>query len=164
MTYDPHNQSAESIDQVRRTRLARSESRPSSKLRRSTTEDRKALTRASGRLRTAAWRCDLDTKRRPESDVVGLALLTAVATWPKGLSFDPASIAIVVAAFDDLMPADSIDARSSRFSNGSGKICMFRRITARRTIIVDEFRFTALDCPSSAPSPYLSKMRVVNDV
>jgi hypothetical protein len=103
MTYDPHNQSAESIDQVRRTRLARSESRPSSKLRRSTTEDRKALTRASGRLRTAAWRCDLDTKRRPESDVVGLALLTAVATWPKGLSFDPASIAIVVAAFDDLI-------------------------------------------------------------
>jgi IS5 family transposase len=100
---DPYPQSPESIDHVRRTRLARAESRPSSKLRPITPEDRKPLQRASGRLRTAAWRCNLDRARRPESDVVGLALLAAVATWPKQSSFDPASVGIVSAAFGDLI-------------------------------------------------------------
>jgi hypothetical protein len=103
MTYDPHHQSPESIDHVRRTRMDRSPSRPSSKLRRTPTEDRKPLQRASGRLRTAAWRCGLDTKRRPESDVVGLALLSAVATQSRDVGFDPASVRIVAAAFDDLI-------------------------------------------------------------
>jgi hypothetical protein len=103
MTYLDRNQSPEHIDQVRRTFLERSASRPSSKLRRSPTDDQKAHQRASGRLRTAAWRCTLDAKRRPESDVVGLALLSAVAKWPKGASFDPASVGIVAAAFDDLI-------------------------------------------------------------
>jgi hypothetical protein len=32
-----------------------------------------------------------------------MALLAAVATWPKGSSFDPASVGIVAAAFDDLV-------------------------------------------------------------
>src|ERR1700688_2988138 len=99
MTYLAPNQSPEHIDQVRRTYLERSASRPSSKLPRSPTEDRKAHQRASGRLRTAAWRCTLDAKRRPESDVVGLALLSAVAKWQKGTPFDPASIGVVAAAF-----------------------------------------------------------------
>jgi hypothetical protein len=100
--FDP-NQSPEHLDQVRRTYLERSASRPSSKLRRSPTEDEKSHQRASGRLRTAAWRSTLDARKRPESDVVGLSLLSAVAKWPKGSSFDPASIGIVAAAFDDLI-------------------------------------------------------------
>ena len=102
MTYLDPRQSPEHLDQVHRTYLERSASRPSSKLRQST-EDRKAHRRASGRLRTAAWRCALDTKRRPESDVVGLALLSAVAKWQKGTPFDPESIGVVAAAFDDLI-------------------------------------------------------------
>jgi hypothetical protein len=103
MTHIDPNQTPEHLDQVRRTYLGRATGRPVSKLRRSPAEDRKPLQRASGRLRTAAWRCSLDAKRRPESDVLGLALLSAVATWPKGSSFDPASVGIVAAAFDDLI-------------------------------------------------------------
>jgi hypothetical protein len=102
-TLDPHHQSPEHIDQVRRSYLERSASRPVSKLHRSPTEDRKAHHRASGRLRTAAWRCGLDARKRPESDVVGLSLLSAVAKWPRGSSFDLASVGIVAAAFDDLI-------------------------------------------------------------
>jgi hypothetical protein len=104
VTYlDPYHQSAESIDQVRRTLLERSGSRPVSKLRGPAPENAKPRQRALGRLRTAAWRCSLDTKRRPESDVVGLALLAAVATQDKTIGFDPASARIVGAALDDLI-------------------------------------------------------------
>jgi len=104
MSYlDPYQQSPETIDQVRRTHLERSASRPSSKLRRSTPEIAKPRQKALGRLRTAAWRCSLDAKRRPESDVVAMALLAAVATQSKDVGFDPASVRIVAAAFDDLI-------------------------------------------------------------
>jgi hypothetical protein len=103
MSHTDHTSDADHIDLVRRTHLERSTSRPNSKQRKSAPEDKKVSRRASGRLRTAAWRCSLDAKRRPESDVVGLALLSAVATWPTGTSFDPASIGIVSAAFNDLI-------------------------------------------------------------
>jgi len=104
MTYlDPHLQSAEHIDSVRRSHFERSTSRPRSKLGRISPDDRKSSRKASGRLRTAAWRCSLDAKRRPESDVIGLALLSAVATWPKGSSFEPESVGIVATAFRDLV-------------------------------------------------------------
>jgi hypothetical protein len=103
MTYlDPYQSDAE-LDSVRRSYFERSTSRPSSKLRRNPPDDRKPSRKASGRLRTAAWRCSLDAKRRPESDVIGLALLSAVATWPKGSSFDVESVGIVAAAFNDLI-------------------------------------------------------------
>jgi hypothetical protein len=103
MSYTNPNSDPEHIDSVRRSHFERAASRPVSKLRRSPTETQNASVRACGRLRTAAWRCSLDAKRRPESDVVGLALLSAIAKWPKGTSFDQASIGIVAAAFDDLI-------------------------------------------------------------
>jgi hypothetical protein len=101
-TLDP-NQSPEHLDHVRQTYLGRSTGRPSSKLHRSPTATSKPLQRARGRLRTAAWRLKLDAKRRPESDVIGSALLSAVATQPKGSIVDPASVKIISAAFEDLI-------------------------------------------------------------
>jgi hypothetical protein len=62
----------------------------------------KTRQRASGRLRTAVYRCNLDTKRKPESSVVGMALLAAVVTQANLKSFDAASVSIVTAAFADL--------------------------------------------------------------
>jgi hypothetical protein len=104
MTYlDPYQSSDAELDSVRRSHFERATSRPSSKLRRNPPDDRKPSRKASGRLRTAAWRCSLDAKRRPESDVIGLALLSAVATWPKGSSFDAESVGIIAAAFNDLI-------------------------------------------------------------
>jgi hypothetical protein len=99
---DPTIDTAETIDHVRRTAFQRSGSRPVGKLRRPAPESQKARTRASGRLRTAVYRCKLDTKRKPESSVVGMALLAAVVTQTSLKSFDAASVSIVTAAFADL--------------------------------------------------------------
>jgi hypothetical protein len=103
MTYlDPY-ESPEHLDAVRRTHFERSGSRPSAKLRRPAPELKKAHQRASGRLRTAAYRCSLDMKRKPESDVIGMALLVAVATRSSETGFDPVSAGIVSSAFSDLI-------------------------------------------------------------
>jgi hypothetical protein len=103
MSYTDSNPTAEHVDSVRRSHFERATSRPSSKLARSPVDERKPHQRASGRLRTAAWRCSLDAKRRPESDVVGLALLAAVATKAAGYTFDPDSVSIIADAFADLI-------------------------------------------------------------
>jgi hypothetical protein len=103
MTYiDPTIDTAEKIDHVRLTGFQRSGSRPVGKLRRPPSEMAKTRQRASGRLRTAVYRCNLDTKRKPESSVVGMALLAAVVTQASLKSFDAASVSIVTAAFADL--------------------------------------------------------------
>jgi hypothetical protein len=104
MTYlDSLDQDPRHIDSVRRSTFTRSESRPSSKLRQPSPEVAKALQQARGRLRQAAYRVSLDTKRRPEAAVVGMALLAAVATRTSESGFDPASVAIVSSAFADLV-------------------------------------------------------------
>jgi hypothetical protein len=103
MTYlNPHQSSPELIDHIRLTGFQRAGTRPSAKLRRPPSEPQKAHQRASGRLRTAVYRCELDKKRKPESSVVGMALLAAVVTQTSLKSFDAASVAIVTAAFADL--------------------------------------------------------------
>jgi hypothetical protein len=103
MTYiDLTIDTAETIDRVRLTSFQRSGSRPVGKLRRPPSETKKALTRASGRLRTAAYRINLDRNKKPESSVVGMALLAAVVTQTSLKSFDAASVSIVTAAFADL--------------------------------------------------------------
>jgi hypothetical protein len=103
MSYIDQNHAAEHLDSIRRSHFERSTSRPASKLAQSPKESQKAHQRASGRLRTAAWRCSLDARRRPESDVLGLALLAAVATMPSAGSLDAGSVAIVDRAFSDLI-------------------------------------------------------------
>ena len=123
MTYldpDPRH-----IDQVRRETFSRSPSRPDGKLRRSPTVDQKALQKARGRLRQAAYRCSLDTKRKPESAVVGMALLAAVAGRSAELGFDPDSAGIVSSAFADLV---------SRGYSRSEIEAVFRRI--RKSLVV----------------------------
>lgn len=103
MTYLDQEFDPAHIDSVRRTTFTRSPSRPSAKLRQPTPEDRKAVQRARGRLRQAAYRCALDTKRKPEASVVGMALLAAVATRSPEQGFDALSAGIVSSAFADLV-------------------------------------------------------------
>jgi hypothetical protein len=100
---DPTIDTIQTIDHVRLTGFQRSGSRPSGKLRRPPSETKKAFTRASGRLRTAAYRCNLDRQRKPESSVVAMALLAAVVTRTSSKTFDADSVAIVSAAFSDLI-------------------------------------------------------------
>lgn len=65
--------------------------------------EQKALQRARGRLRQAAYRCSLDQKRKPEASVVGMALLAAVATRSAEQGFDAFSAGIVSSAIADLV-------------------------------------------------------------
>ncbi|WP_159011758.1 hypothetical protein [Bradyrhizobium sp. S69] len=101
MTYLERS-SVEQIDHVRLTGFQRAGTRPSGKLRRPTPESAKARARASGRLRTAVYRCNLDRNKKPESSVVAMALLAAVVTQTSLKAFDAASVSIVTAAFADL--------------------------------------------------------------
>jgi hypothetical protein len=61
-----------------------------------------------------------------------------VAKWQKGSPFDPASIAIVVAAFDDLIERgfDRHEIELVFRPAGSDQSCMLRRMSPRRTITV----------------------------
>jgi hypothetical protein len=103
MSYiDPTIDSIQTIDNVRLTGFQRAGTRPSGKLRRPPSESTKALQRASGRLRQAAYRINLDRNKKPESNVVAMALLSAVVTQTSAKAFDAASVSIVTAAFADL--------------------------------------------------------------
>jgi hypothetical protein len=99
---DPTIDSIQTIDHVRLTGFQRAATRPCGKLRHPPSEMAKAHTRASGRLRTAAYRINLDRHKKPESSVVGMALLAAVVTQTSLKSFDAVSVSIVTAAFADL--------------------------------------------------------------
>jgi hypothetical protein len=102
--FDPTiDRSPEHLDSIRRTTFERSGTRPDGKLRRSAAETQKAYQRASGRLRQAAYRCSLDTKRKPESSVVAMALLAAAVTRLNLKQLDADSVSIITAAFSDLM-------------------------------------------------------------
>jgi hypothetical protein len=103
MVYVDQDLDPRHIDSVRLSTFTRSPSRPDGKLRRLPPETQKALTRARGRLRQAAYRCSLDAKRKPESNVVGMALLAAVATRSKEDGFDAFSSGIVSSALEDLV-------------------------------------------------------------
>jgi hypothetical protein len=103
MTYiDPTIDTIQTIDHVRLTGFQRAATRPSGKLRRPTQDSPKAHRLASGRLRTAAYRINLDRHKKPESNVVGMALLAAVVRQTSMKAFDAASVSIVTAAFADL--------------------------------------------------------------
>ena len=99
---DPTIDSPETIDRVRLTAFQRSGSRPSGKLRRPPSDTQKALQRASGRLRQANYRINLDRHKKPESSVVAMSLLAAVVTQTSAKAFDAVSVSIVTAAFADL--------------------------------------------------------------
>jgi hypothetical protein len=90
------------IDKSRRGHFERSSSRPSARTLPVAPKPDKATVRARGRLRMAAYRCNLDRRLAPESDVVGLALLAAVVK-SKNEDLDAGSVAIIAAAFDDLV-------------------------------------------------------------
>jgi hypothetical protein len=103
MTYiDPTIDTIQTIDHVRLTGFQRAATRPNGKLRRPPSEMAKAHQLASGRLRTAAYRINLDRHKKPESNVVGMALLAAVVTQTSLKAFDAMSVSIVTAAFADL--------------------------------------------------------------
>lgn len=90
------------IDRTRRSSFERSGSRPTSRTVPATPKASEDVRRARGRLRTASYRCSLDQRKAPESDVVGLALLAAVVT-SGAADIDAGSVRVVQAAFDDLI-------------------------------------------------------------
>jgi hypothetical protein len=90
------------IDKVRLSHFERAGSRPVSRSFKSPTPADKPLQKARGRLRQAAYRCSLDRKAAPESDMVGMSLLTAAVKMKKG-ELDAGSIRIITIAIDDLV-------------------------------------------------------------
>jgi hypothetical protein len=66
------------IDRVRRESFSRSHDRPSGRLSRRDKQPPEEK-RAKTRLRTAAWRKSLDTRKRPEAYTVAIAFLVSVA-------------------------------------------------------------------------------------
>ena len=89
------------IDRTRRSSFERG-SRPVSRTTPAKPPADPDVRRAQGRLRTAAYRCALDRRKAPESDVVGLAILAAAVTIEKD-AIDAGSLRIVQLAFDDLI-------------------------------------------------------------
>jgi hypothetical protein len=94
-------ETADTIDNVRRSSFERG-SRPVSRTVPVKPVTDPAVRLARGRLRTAAYRCSLDRRKAPESDVVGLALLAAVVTSTND-GIDAGSLRVVQFAFDDLI-------------------------------------------------------------
>lgn len=94
------NQIAE-LNHRRVTEFERSEHRPDSKT--APRRERMSLDekRARDRLRTASWRTENDQLKRPEANVIGMALLKAVCTASAG-DFDADSTSILSTALLDL--------------------------------------------------------------
>ncbi len=101
---DRMNQAAtpiQQLDDFRKANFARSESRPQAR----TTPKRRGtdpeVRKARDRLRTASWRAQQDSKRRPEAAVVAMALLKAVCLT-ESAAVDARSGMIISAAMIDL--------------------------------------------------------------
>jgi hypothetical protein len=89
------------LNHRRATEFERSEDRPDSRT--AAPGQRMSLDqkRARDRLRTASWRCQQDRLKRPEANVIAMALLKAVCT-ASAEGFDADSKAILGAALLDL--------------------------------------------------------------
>ena len=95
------------VAQIDETRVAehwRNPDRPDGqfvKKRRRHRQDPK-ITRAKTRVRTAVWRNGLDRLGRPEVNVIGMALVTSLATSPNLLDMTELEVRFIAAALADL--------------------------------------------------------------
>ena len=122
-----HNQeTVEQIDAARTAYFERLPDRPSGRVRppnRQSTE----LAKAKSRLRTAAWRSDLDKRKRPEGAAVAMQFLSSVVdvariTGREGLD----AFKMTDAAFEHAL--DALEQRG--FARAECK-AVFRRLTRR---------------------------------
>lgn len=72
-----NDRSVASIDAARKQYFTRSPDRPQGRVR-TRIRQSEEIKKAKSRLRTAAWRNDLDKRGRPESDTVALQLLVCL--------------------------------------------------------------------------------------
>jgi hypothetical protein len=89
------------IDQARQQYFARSPDRPQGRVR---TRSRKSeeIKKAESRLRTAAWRSQLDKLGRPESDTVAIQLLVCLIDVARESGFEVADLPETKKAFDKM--------------------------------------------------------------
>jgi hypothetical protein len=93
--------SVASIDADRAAYFTRSPDRPQARV---IARSRKApeIKKAESRLRTAAWRIDLDKRGRPESDTVAVTLLLCLIDVARESGHEVADMPEVKKAFDKL--------------------------------------------------------------
>ena len=94
-------QTVDQIDEVRKAYFERSPDRPQGRVR---TRSRKPaeILKAESRLRTAAWRADLDKRGRPESNQVALQLLVCLIHVARESDHEVADLPETKRAFDKL--------------------------------------------------------------
>lgn len=94
-------QTVEQIDEVRREYFERSLDRPQGRVR-ALSRQPVELVKAKSRLRTAAWRADLDKRGRPESYQVALQLLVCLIHVARESGFEVADLPETQAAFEKM--------------------------------------------------------------
>jgi hypothetical protein len=98
-----HPETADQIDKARRAYFDRNPDRPESRSLRGRTRQPVEIVKAKTRMRTAAWRCDLDRRRRPESGAVALAFMLAALRVANVDELDPVVHPAFEAMLGDMM-------------------------------------------------------------
>ena len=94
----------QTIDQINRVRneyFTRSPDRPAVRIR-NRPKQSDAVRKAKSRLRTAAWRLDLDKRGRPETALVCIQFLVSLITVAKESGFEVSDLPETKSAFDAL--------------------------------------------------------------
>ena len=92
------------IDAAQQSYFTRLPDRPQGRLRPRSKQPVEVL-KAKSRLRTAAWRADLDKRGRPESATVALQLLVSLIDVAREAGFEVADLPETRAAFDKMFIA-----------------------------------------------------------
>jgi hypothetical protein len=92
-------QTVEHIDAARKAYFERSPDRPQGRVRARSRKPAE-IVKAESRLRTAAWRADLDKRGRPESDTVAVTLLLCLIDVARDSGFEVADLPETKRAFD----------------------------------------------------------------
>jgi hypothetical protein len=97
-----HNQqTVEQIDAGKEAYFTRHPDGPQGRVRPRSRKSAEIL-KAESRMRTAAWRADLDKRGRPESDTVALALLVCLIDVAREAGLDVADLPETKRAFDKM--------------------------------------------------------------
>jgi hypothetical protein len=96
-------ETVDQIDRSTREYFSRSSDRPDAVAVRRRPVQPQAIKKAKTRMRTAAWRCQLDRLRRPESYTVALAFLLAALRVESVKHLDPTVSPVFVAMLKDLI-------------------------------------------------------------
>jgi hypothetical protein len=85
------------IDETRREEHWRNPDRPNGQFVKKRRRQDPTITKAKTRVRTAVWRNGLDRLGRPEVNVIGMALVTSLATSPNLLDMTELEVRFIAA-------------------------------------------------------------------